>query len=56
MHKAFKAFGRRASQEEIIETFIDELIRECDLDGRPGAEVFSDILRATRRRLFPGGT
>lgn len=54
MHKAFKAFGHRASQQEVIETLIDELIQECDMDGRPEAEVFSEILRAAKRRLFPG--
>jgi len=52
MHKAFKSFTRRAAQDERIEMFINELIRTCDLDNRPEAAVFSDILRAARRKLF----
>jgi len=38
--------------EAVVETLLDALIKQCGLDNRREAEVFRDIVRATKRELI----
>lgn len=35
----------------LFEIFLDDLIREAEMDSRPEARVFEDILKGARKRL-----